>query len=242
MIYPEINSFCYEEMIRIGDEVIRVKFNYWVDDNDVYWYSYTDICSLIDINEREADKKYENEVPEDKKCVCMDSNRCNSFGERQTIPTNYVTSDEAHNVIRSHTLYITKRDNALLKILNNLEFVGHSREVYFDSEEIKTRMKMTNDSIENDDYEEYICQCFMVSQLESSRDVLHKRGVIDKEKEKYADKYREMLYDPDIEEVVTISILRKKEDAPTEEERKLIYKKNKDNPSTIPNWLKNLVK
>lgn len=242
MDYLKVESYCYEEMIRIGDEVIRVKFNYWVDENNTYWYSYTDICKMIDINEQKANEKYRLEVPEDKKQVCWDSNHFNSFGERQCVPTNYVTSDEARNLIRSHTLYITKRDNALLKILNNLEFVGYSREVYCDSEEIKTRMKMTSNSIENDDYEEYICQCFMVSQLESARDILHKQGIIDKEKEEYADKYREMLYDPNIEEVVSIGILGKKEDAPTEEERKLIYKKNKDKPSTIPSWLKNLVK
>lgn len=243
MDYLKVESYCYDEMVHVeGTEVIRVKFNYWVDENDVYWYSYTDICAMIDINENIANKKYEHEVPEDKKQVCWDSNQYDNHGHKLTLPTNYVTSDEAYNLIRSHTLYITKRDNAIIKVLNNLEFVGHSRIVYSDSEEIKTRMKMVRDSIENKDYEEFAHQCFMVSQTESAREVLDKRGIIDKEKEEYVDKYREMIYNPDVEEVESIGKLRKKEDAPTEEERKLLYTKNKNKEHKIPYWLKDLVK
>lgn len=239
MDYLKVESYCYDEMVCVGTEVIRVKFNYWVDENDVYWYSYTDICAMIGINENIANKKYEHEVPEDKKQVCWDSNQYNSFDEKCEFLINFVTSDEARNVILSHSLYITKRNNMILKVLNNLEFVGHSHEVYSDSEEIKTRMKMVKDSIENKDYEEFAHQCLMVSQTESAREVLDKRGIIDKEKEEYVDKYREMLYNPDIEEVESIGKLIKKEDAPTEEERKILYKKNRNKEHKIPYWIKN---
>lgn len=234
----EISSYRHEEIIKVEGEVIHVNFNYWVDMNNEYWYSYNDICSLIGINERDAENKFYY-VPDDKKCTCMDSNHCNSYGEKQSIPTDYIASDEAHNIIQKHTMFISKRNSAIIKILNNLEFVGYSYEVHHDNEEIKERMKKIGASIKNNDYEELVYQSYMITKTDSARDILDKRGIINKEVEEMIDFIREDMYEYwDCFDEVFIPLNEKSDE--DHKSTTIKYKKNKEN--NCPDWIRNIVK
>lgn len=234
----EISSFRHEEVIKVEGEVIHVNFNYWVDMNNEYWYSYNDICSLIGINERDAKNKFYN-VPDDKKCTCMDSNQYDNYGEKRPQSTDYITSDAAHNIIEKHTMYISKRNNAIIKILNNLEFVGHSYEVYHDDEDLKARIKKMKDSIENEDYEEIAYQSYMISKTDSIREILDKRGIINKEVEEMFDFLRDDIDEYwDCFDEIFIPLNKK-----SDEEHKgttIKYKKNKE--STCPKWIRDIIK
>ena len=143
------------------------------------------------------------------------------------------------NIIQKHTMYITKRNNAILNILNNLEFVGHSHEVYHDNEEIKARMKKISDSIENNDYEEVAYQTYMISKTESAREILDKRGIINKEAEELIDFLRDDIYEYwDCFDEVLIPLTKR----PDYEEKRTTIKHKKNTKPTYPEWLGKVVK
>lgn len=230
-LIPEITSKNHEEYV----EGMLVSYKYFVNAQDVWWYCFDDIVEFVHMNENYADKLY-SQLSDNEKETFGDWN--NDLRDKRTKARRFVTSE----VVRQFIERNNQRNNILIKSMNNLEFKEDSHEKYFEDDELANSIEKLHTALHNKDYEELTHQCFMVSQTESAREVLDKCGIIDKEKEEYVDKYREMLYDPDIEEVEIIGKLRKKEDAPTEEERKILYKKNKNKEHKIPYWLKDLVK
>ena len=233
-LFPEITSKNHEEYV----EGILVSYKYFVNAQDVWWYCFDDVVEFTHMNEKYANMLYDKEVPEVSKEIFEDWNYYNDYGVNQSKARRFVTSE----VVRQFIERKNQRNNILIKSMNNLEFKEDAHEKYFEDGELANSIEKLHAALHNKDYEEFTHQCFMVSQTESAREVLDKCGIIDKEKEEYVDKYREMLYNPDVEEVESIGKLRKKEDSPTEEERKILYKKNKNKEHKIPYWLKDLVK
>lgn len=231
-LFPEITSKNHEEYV----EGILVSYKYFVNAPDIWWYCFDDVVEFTRMNEKYANMLYDKEVPEVSKEIFEDWN--NDLRDRQSKPRRFVTSE----VVRQFIERNNQRNNILIKSMNNLEFKEDAHEKYFEDDELAKSIEKLHTALHNKDYEELTHQCLMLSQTESTREVLDKRGIIDKEKEEYVDKYREMIYNPDVEEVESIGKLRKKEDSPTEEERKILYKKNKNKEHKIPYWLKDLVK
>lgn len=195
-MFMEICSQYYEITIGEGDAAVHFKSRYWVDDNDVYWYSYDDICDSVKLNKNMAKRWYKRDIPEDQKCTCMDSNTDTEY----LLPLNYVTSKTAHLVVEQHAAYISERDKNIIKAMDNLEFVGYAYNVYEDANELKEYKQLIYDSIEKDDYQEFCLQCYNVTQTESARDVLDRLGVIDKDLEKALDRIRD--YSKEVETIL----------------------------------------
>ena len=43
-----------------------LEYNYWITENNVWWYAYDDIISLIDMSSSKANKFFRYEIPEEK--------------------------------------------------------------------------------------------------------------------------------------------------------------------------------
>ena len=202
-MFIEICSNYHEEYIGKGsDAFVHVRVRYWVDNDNVYWYSYDDICDLVGLNNNISKKWFKYDIPKEQKCVCMDSNNYDQHNICQPILVDFVTSETARLVVQQHAAYISERDNNIIKSLNNLECVRDAYDVFDDAEEIKQRKQKIHESIENDDYEEFFFQCHKVSQTKTSREVLSKRNIIDKEIEDAVDKIRDYLYKSETNSVV----------------------------------------
>jgi hypothetical protein len=193
-MYLEICSNVHEEYVGKGDSMVHVNVRFWVDVNNVYWYSYVDICKLVSLNENVANRWYRYEMMDNEKCTCMDSNNYDQYNVQQPKPVDFITSETAKLVVQRHADYISERDNNIIKSLNNLECVGNAFEVFQDAEEIKQHKQKIYESIENNDYESFFFHCHKVSQTKTCRDTLSKRGVIDKDMEEALDTIREYLY------------------------------------------------
>lgn len=201
-MFIEICSNNHVSNVGKGDSAVYADIRYWVDDNNVYWYAYDDVCKLVQIDDSMSNVWYTRDIPENQKCTCMDSNNYNNYNEKIKAPVNFITSETARVIVQQHKEYITERDNNIIKIFNNLECVGYAYELYHDAEEIKERKYKIYESIEHDDYEELFYQCYKISQTESSRDVLHKRNIINKDLEEAVDKIRDYMYKDEINTIV----------------------------------------
>ena len=185
----EICSNNYAVAIGKGDAAVYFESRYWIDDNNIHWYSYDDICKAVRLNENIAKKWYTYDIPEDQKCTCMDSNN----ERNELIPLRYVTSETARMVVNQHAAYVTERDKNIIKAIDNLEIVDQAYNVYEDAEEIKEYKQLIYKSIEHDDYEQFFEQCYKVTQTETAREVLNEKGLIDKEFEKAVDELRNLI-------------------------------------------------
>ena len=188
-MFLEICSNNHDVVIGKGDAAVHFKSRYWIDDNNMHWYSYDDICKAVILNENTAKKWYNHDIPEDQKCTCMDSNN----ERNELIPLRYVTSETARMVVNQHAAYVTERDKNIIKAMDNLEIVDHAYNIYEDAEEIKEYKQLIYKSIEHDDYEEFFEQCYKITQTETAREVLDKKGLIDKEFEKAVDELRNLI-------------------------------------------------
>lgn len=205
-MFIEICSNNYAVAMGKGDAAVYFESRYWVDDNNVYWYSYDDICKSVKLNESIAKRWYKYDIPEDQKCTCMDSNNYDQFGVQQPLLMNYITSETAHIVVNQHAAYVSERDKNIIKTIDNLEFAGYAYNVYEDAEELKEYKHLIYNSIDNDDYQELCLQCYNLVQTESARDVLDKMGVIDKEFEKAVDELRKIILEDNNEDAIQFTL------------------------------------
>ena len=188
-MFLEICSNNYDVVIGKGDAAVHFKSRYWIDDNNMHWYSYDDICKAVTLNENIAKKWYNHDIPEDQKCTCIDSNNDTDH----PLPLRYVTSETTRMVVNQHAAYVTERDKNIIKAIDNLEIVDQAYNVYEDAEEIKEYKQLIYKSIEHDDYEQFFEQCYKVTQTETAREVLNEKGLIDKEFEKAVDELRNLI-------------------------------------------------
>ncbi len=204
-MYIEICSNNHSEFIGKGDSAVHVETRFWVDENDIYWYSYDDICDLVKLNNNTARKWYRYDIPEDQKCTCWDLNNYNNRGEQQRIPVDFVTGESARLVVQQHAEYISERDNNIIKSLNNLEFKLDAKDKYFEDDVLVDIINKTKAALESKDYEEWSIQVNRAYHSESVRDMLDKNGEVlfDKEIENAVDEIRYYLYtESDIKHII----------------------------------------
>lgn len=236
MDYITITSETYEEWNKLYG---KMSIKYWIDNNNVYWYAYEDICDILELKNQIANKLYNTIVNEGEKCITYDRNNFNNQGDQNEIVREWITSDALRRLIKRNN----DRNNLLIKTINNLEVVCDSHDVYEEDEELKARIDETIRAANARDYEVYYYQIYKQYNSKTCRDILDKLGIVNKENEQIIDEVRECIYDPYCEEFKWESI-SKKPDAPDEEKRKMIYKKHREEgkKSTCPTWLKDCLR
>ena len=207
-----------------------VKFRYFVDTQDIWWYNYDDICKYLELCSSVASRIYKYNIEDEDKIICFDDNN------------DYTLKKEKEFINSKAIRYLIKRNNErnirLVKVINNIEFVGNSHELYNDADELKARIELLNESLKIDDYEEIVYQSYEIANSKSGRDILDKAGIIDKNKEELLDLIREDIYayDDYIDEVEMTLITRKEDMNDTFKQYEYCRE------STCPSWLIKCVK
>ena len=189
-LFPEIMSSNYSENI----EGFRIEYRYFVNDQDQWWYCYDDIVYFIKMNENYAEKLY-YKISEDNKEMFDDWNNYDNYGKPSMTPTRFVTSEVVRDFIKRNN----KRNNVLIKSMNNLEFKMDANEKYSEEDELVDLVEIARRALENKDYEDFCYSCYNVIQTDSARDILDKMGIVNKDLEKAVDNIREALYKDEIE-------------------------------------------
>ena len=204
------------------DEINAVHCRYYVDENLVYWYQYDDISYLAGMRKEKADKTI-NKIEEYNKRKFDDSNNFNRFGTQISKIEYFITSEAMRELFRREN----ERNNQIVKSFNNLECRIGAHYEYGEDEEIFERIKTLMESVNEKDYEEIFYQAHMLDKTKTSRDILDKLKVVDKEKEEVIDKVREQLYS---QEEINCIIM--------EDDDKELFKIFKENDVWV-NWIWN---
>ena len=218
-MYKEIESS------KLYIKSINDYINFHIDESGDYCRDYDKICEVLIIPKRTKDNWFSKFEVEGMATVFSDlsnSNRC----------TKFITT-EAYNMMINREY---EKARGILK-----EFIVHETKESDDFSEFKYELNELKRSFNSDDMIDSICAIRDISNSNAYKEALSKYDKkYDLDKEKIVDEFREDIYDNDVEEVQW-NMLRKKKDAPTSEEIKKKYKKNKGN-STCPSWIKDLIK
>ena len=204
----------------------NMNFRYYVDTQDIWWYCYEDICNYLELNGSIVKHLYKHKIKDEDKKSCNDLN--------SNLELQFISSNAVRYLVNRNNQRIKK----LLKVMNNIEFVGDAHEVHDDANELKARIELLNESLKIDDYQEIVYQSYEIANSKSGRDILDKAGIIDKNKEELLDLIREDIYayDDYIDEV-EITLITRKEDM-NDTFKQCEYCRE----STCPSWLRNCVK
>ena len=233
MEFNTIESNVYERYVN----KIRVTYKYWVSESNIWWYSYDDIVDYLKLSNVFANDTFD-ELEEYEKTFCYDGHVFDKYGNKRSELKRWVTSEAIRKIINRNN----DRGNALMKSINNLECVENAHCQYNDGLELRNRMDREIRAYQQGDYEEYFGQMYYIAQTETCRDMWDKLGLIDKEVECKVDNYRASLLVDDFED--DCCKMTKRDDAPDEEQRKILYKKHKEEgkKSTCPSWLKDCLR
>lgn len=237
------------------DEVNDMMIKYYWDIDGV-WYSYDHITWILEYNNMICDKIYQENV--------IDSNKReyeieieNNYGEKYINQQRYINTIALFELIKRNE----ERCNKLRNIVKNIEIgLGVMDKDDEQNHILKINLNLLQNQLEsgNKDYDEL---------ASISNSILKTPGIqnIIDTPEYYPTFYDELPYmmypyNPTKEElkeqlceavdndalesfVINESKLKKDNNAPTEEERKVLYKRNRENQeSTVPEWIKNVVK
>ena len=233
MEFTTIESNVYERYVN----KIRVTYKYWVSESDIWWYSYDDIIEFLNLSEKYAIRVYD-ELNDYDKTMCYDGTVFDKYGNNRSQLKRWVTSDAIRKIVQRNN----DRGNALIKSMNNLEFVEDAHCRYNDGLELRSRIDNMCASCQSGDYEVGVSQMYRIINSESGRDMLDKLGIINKKVETKVDEYRNSLLIDDYED--DFEPMTKRDDAPDEEQRRLLYKKHRaeGKKSTCPTWLKDVLR
>ena len=227
------NEFMNITSITYNENDLNMK--YFIDVNDIWWYSYEDIIDYLEFDINVANSVYKHKILENVKQECLDDNNEHGIHIRK----RFITSDAVRALIKR----VNERTNNLIKAMNNLELAVNAHDVYEDADELKCRINKLKEGIENDDYEVIFYQAYEISNSKSGREVLDKNNVIDKDVEELLDLVRTdiVYYDIDEIEELELNLIKKRE---TDESVTVNFKRNKKDKkeSTAPSWLRDIFK
>lgn len=210
-----------------------MKLRYFIDEDDEFWYMYEDICELIDLeygSQKSMNILYK-EVYEWNRTTCIVTNYQNKYNETTEATKVFIDSNAVRKLIERNN----KRNSKIIQEINNLETLDHSFKRNNDLDEWNARVEKLNESIEHKNFEEIAYQSYKLNNMKTSRDILDKAGIIDKEKEELVDilRYEVYSYDP---EYVEIKLAKRVKENEAESKTVPLSK------STCPEWLMDVVK
>ena len=207
-------------------------FNFWVDCNGIYWFSYDDICENLEFTNRKSKEYFANNIDDNDKCIIYVLNFRNKFNEEYKAAKEFITYDAMMNLINRNN----RRNNSFVKVIHSLYTRIESNCTYNEDEKINKLVYELNENKNNRNYEDMFINIHELYHTETCRDVLDKAGVIDKDVEELIDLIRaDIVYYNDLNEI-EMTLVNNEEDF-----TQVTYTKN-NKESTCPSWLRNCVK
>lgn len=226
----KISSLDYDV---IGNDV---KFKYFTDLNNIWWYKYDDICEYLEItNNNYADRFYKHNLNNDEKMICIDNNNNYNIDEE----VRFISSNAVRIIVNRRR----EKDRKLIQTMDNLEFIGDAHVLYEEADELRERIEILHDSIENYNYQEAVYQSWCIVNSESGRNILDKMGVVNKDVLEFCDVIVDEFGNEfmDIDDIDFKFVVKREG---SDEEREIKYKRAKErgNDFKAPAWLRELVK
>ena len=194
---------------------------YFIDDNDVYWYDYDKLIKLLRVSSRHSDNIYKI-LDEHNKNIFHILSRFKSQGQDK----RFVTTEAVCEIINKQS---ERGNDILLKILNNessdnIDYSDFNREF---NQMIK--MKEQSNIV-------YACQSIKrLTEMDVYKDTMDKYDPnYDKEKEELIDLIREDVYEFGDMDDCEFKLNK------IENDREIVYKKL--NTSSLPVWYRNVIK
>lgn len=211
---------------------LGIEFKYFIDEYGVFWYNYEDICNLLDFeyDTRKANQILKEYVNENDKMMCGVKNYGNHYNENRNVNREFINTQAVNFLIERNN----KRNSTILSAIHDLESMNLIKE-NVDYEEWEKRLDIMFEARMKKQYEELAFQIHQLDRMETTRCILDKAGVIDKEKEGMLDILHDEVYSYD-PEYVEIKLAKRVKENEAESKTVPLSK------STCPEWLMDVVK
>jgi hypothetical protein len=212
-----------------------VKFKYFVDLNNIWWYKYDDICEYLEVDINVASSLYKHKINDEDKIECKDNN--NEYDIYRD--TRFINSNAIRYIVNRRN----ERANKLIQVINNFEFVEDAHTLYCEADGLRERIESLHDNIEDYDYQGIVYNSWCIVNSKSGRDILDKMGVVNKDVLEFCDIIVDEFGNEfmDIDDIDFKFVVKREG---SDEEREIKYKRAKErgNDFKAPAWLKELVK
>lgn len=226
--YEEMNVMYHTQFL----DSFNFGFNYWIDNNDVYWFSYDDICENLEFSSKKSKYYFAHSIDDCDKCTIYVLNFRNKFNEEYKATKDFITYNAMMNLIDRNN----RRNNSFVKVVHSLYTRIESHYNYDEDEKINKLAYELNENKNNRNYEDMFINIHELYHTETCRDVLDKAGVIDKDVEELLDLIRtDIVYFNNLNEI-EMTLINDEEDF-----AQVTFTKN-SKESTCPSWLRDIVK
>jgi hypothetical protein len=212
-----------------------VKFKYFVDLNNIWWYKYDDICEYLEVDINVASSLYKHKINDEDKIECKDNN--NEYDIYRD--TRFINSNAIRYIVNRRN----ERANKLIQVINNFEFVEDAHTLYCEADGLRERIESLHDNIEDYDYQGIVYNSWCIVNSKSGRDILDKMGVVNKDVLEFCDIIVDEFGNEfmDIDDIDFKFVVKREG---SDEEREIKYKRAKErgNDFKAPAWLRELVK
>lgn len=175
---------------KVNEEVIdgvRVSYKYWIDEYDVCWIRYIDMVSFLGLTEQKANELMHTiEANGDR--FDFEDYEFDNYGKGSYCPRTFITTDAVAYLIDRNN----KHNNIFVKSINNLTTSTNNEN---EIDEIVNNMKKC---MEDCNLDALIYNSGKLYNSELGRERMDRLGVINKEKEKVIDVFRDKVYNEEI--------------------------------------------
>ena len=179
-MYREIYAKLNEEVI----DGVKVSYHYFIDEYDVCWIRYVDLIDFLGLSRKRAEEILD-EAGDDK--TDFENREFDEYGYSRLQLRTFITADAVAYLIDRNN----KHNNIFVKSINNLTTTNNENEI----DEIVNNMKKC---MEDCNLDALIYNSGKLYNSELGRERMDKLGVIDKDKEKVVDVFRDKVYKDEI--------------------------------------------
>ena len=177
----------YAKLNEEGIDGVKVSYNYFIDEYDVYWIRYIDMVEFLGLSKNRAEElltkvEGENDIND------FISYEFDNYGKGSHHPRTFITADAVAYLIDRNNKY----NNIFVKSINNLSTSTNNEN---EIDEIVNNMKKC---MEDCNLDALIYNSGKLYNSELGRERMDKLGVIDKDKEKVVDVFRDKVYKDEI--------------------------------------------
>lgn len=208
-------------------------FQYYECDGCI-WYSYDYLMDKFGYSDRQKDNCWKQFIQEDEKKIFVEE-----FNTR-TAKQRYVNTNGILRLLSRFSQGINKIRNGILDLEYELGYINSNDN---NNHCLQVNLGLMEQYINDNNKDKVFEAAKVVCNSDTIQSIMHGDPV----KEEAINEYRQLLYDEcedDIEEIYINVKMTKRSDTPNEEERKVLYKRNRENrtKSTCPSWLKDCLR
>lgn len=204
------------------------------------WYSYDYLMDKFGYSNIQKGNCWKNFIQEDEKRIFMEEISTFDGKHKHTKEHKYINTSGILRLLSRFSQGINKIRNGILDLEYELGYINSNDN---NNHCLQVNLGLMEQYINDNDVDKVFEAAKAVCKSDTIQSIMHGDPV----KEEAINEYRSLLYDEcedDIEEIYINVKMTKRSDIPNEEERKVLYKRNRENKtkSTCPSWLKDCLR